>query len=232
MGGIMARKPSINRGGYSLALLPLWVGMLLAVMIPIWLAVASNGGLPFWRDPVFVIPTSLIIIGIVVTCILAWPSFRQAREERRNRQEREEKAKTLFFFWAESGIQEGGKEIVASEQERYIPLVLVMNLETEVRFVFLGFQGDGDYPVIIDLGDSERIDNAKPSNVDAYRNKNGRWFWQYESPWPRTEFSRITIGIKYKARNPFRGKMIIGVSTVDGKKEKEVPFVVVDSKKG
>lgn len=112
----------------------------------------------------------------------------------------------------------------------YMSLTARMALDTQVVFVSLRFDGEGQRPKIKALDDWQFPQRGRrPHNVvRPYEMTTGDgrtvWYWAYNSPHYRLEDSRITIGVQFEAEAPFVGDLHVAITTTsDGAKTHAFP---------
>lgn len=179
-----------------------------------------QAGTACWADPEIYLPAIAAVCGLILVLV---PSIRWCKRKYR--------ARALFYVYYEPERSHRRNEcaIRASGNIQRIPVTLVMNLETNVEFVSLKFEGEGQIPTIKSLDDWEREQEKKPANVVVDSTTDGKWYWHYSSPWHRLKKARITIGINCLAKDPCMGQLIVGLTTSsDGDKRKSLPFAVYE----
>lgn len=175
-----------------------------------------------WSEPSIYLPLLAAIFGGILVLLGAFPIIGRIR--------RKCKARVLFEVTSKecTDISNKGYVVKASDISQVLSLNIIMKLNTKVQHISIMFGGEEHTrPIIQGLYDYQRPDNVVPNNVDVYRIESGKWFWSYLSPWPRLKGSKITIGIEYIARSPFKGELTVGVATPsDGDKAKDLFFEV------
>ena len=201
----------------------LGVGLLLIIQFIPRLAETQQDA--SWGDPSIYLSLLAAIFGGILVGFGVIPIIGRIRRKCR--------AKTLFEVTSKEykDIANSGCVVEASNKPQILSLSIFMKLNTQVQHISITFEGnegtENTKPIIQRLYDWQRDDNGLPNNVDAHSIKDGKWLWEYVSPWPRLKGSKVTIGIEYRAKNPFNGKLVIGVTTPsDGDKARSLPFIV------
>ena len=126
-------------------------------------------------------------------------------------------SRKLFALECRKGLDKDGCsiELAVSEEVQNIEITLTAALQTTVSFVSCRFKGDGTAPEIKWLYDWEQGEGSYPPDIfPPYKLKDGRWYWKYKSSWQRERGARITIGIGTITNAPFRGRLIVAMTTV------------------
>lgn len=206
-------------------LIYLWGGLTLLFSMLYYGMLGTN-----WEAPTFVIALVSFLILVGAT------TWQVAIGIKRNRQRflQETQQQQLFkpsYQQTDDSEPKYEYSALATTTEQRVHISLFPIIDTHVEFISILFEGKGIPPRITLLDDWHYDRGNVPDKIHkpyfVPKVGEGRWYWEYKTPFHRFPSSRITIGLEYIAAEYFNGYLAFEMTTTNGRARQRLPFTIM-----